>query len=179
MRRLLVVLALVMLPLLSAVPAHATFTSNDIGCAGSADIVDRAKTYHVNADHSTAKVPRQGEVHYDASVQTITHNHHGQVSLHVLGSSISVETWGPSANASDKNQKSGVRDLPSALKNVPPGKYVVEGFHKGDEGECSGQITIDLQGSAFSSPFVLASFAGTIVGAVLLVLAGFAKAAVK
>jgi hypothetical protein len=152
-----------------AAPAAAEFTENDIGCAGSAVVHgDDGSSTSVNADDSTVKLEdTSGNADYTGSVATVTHNHFGEINLEVGPSSIQVGDWGPSKNDSDQSEKSGNKELPSTLSNVPPGKYDLNGFHQGDEGRCAGKMTVEVAGSLFSSPISMA----TSVFALLALLA--------
>lgn len=163
--------------LVGAGPAQATFTENDIGCAGSADIVDGDKTYRVDAADSTAKVPRQGTAHYEGTLDTVTHDHSGEVNINILGFKVNAGSWGPSKNALSLPEKKGEKEIPSIMNIAPPGKYVVDGFHKGNEGGCAGNITVDVQGSPLSSPFAIASILGTLVSGLAMALGAVTKAA--
>jgi hypothetical protein len=155
--------------------ADATITKNEIGCAGSAEIVDGSKTYQLDANDSEVKVPRKGTINWEGSIETVTHNHSGEVTINVLGFSVSAGSWGPSQNASSASHLAGEKPIPSIMELVPPGKYAVEGFHKGDEGECAGKLTIDVAGSALSNPASIVAILGTIVSGVGLALAAVAK----
>jgi hypothetical protein len=163
--------------LLTASPAAAVFTTNTIGCAGSAVITDGATTYNADANDSVIKLPKQGSAAYQGSIQTVTHNHSGAIKLKVGVVSIPMGSWGPTANNSNQSASAGVKKLPSALGSVPPGKYDLTGYHKGDEGMCAGKATVEIGGSALASPAALGSLALTALTGVGLLAAFKAKAA--
>lgn len=145
-----------------AAPAAAEFTSNDVGCAGSAVITDGAKQYTIDAKDTVAKVSAAGTADYQGSVSTVTHHHSGSIRLKVGPAGVTLGSWGPSANASNQSSKAGTKKLPAALGDVPPGKYEVTGQHRGDEGGCAGRMTLDVQAPA-SNPIVLGSLGLTAI----------------
>jgi hypothetical protein len=168
MRRLggfLLIVGLVLIGV--AAPAHAELTENTIGCAGSAVVRgDDGSSTSVNAeDASVTLSDTSGEADYEGSVQTITHNHSGEIRLEVGLGALKVATW-ESENDGDEASKSGVKVLPSETSNVPPGKYELTGFHEGDEGRCAGKMTVEVTGSILSNPIS----AGTVGLAVLFLL---------
>jgi hypothetical protein len=142
---------------LGATPAQAVITQNTIGCAGSAVITDQGQSTTVNATDSLVKVPNQGQAAYQGSIQTVTHNHRGQVALKVGPGTIPLGKWGPKKNAKNESSATGTKKLPAILKNVPPGRYDVSGYHQGDEGRCAGKVTIEIGGSPLSNPVALGS----------------------
>ncbi len=160
-------------------PAAASFSTNTIGCAGSATIdgtgSDAGKTVTINATDSKATLLREGEAHWQGSITTTTHNHSGEVYIDLGWFDVTAGSWGPSKNASNQNSKSGVTKLPSALKWVPPGDYRIAGHHKGDEGECVGSIEIRLNGSIVGNPVGIAAIIGTILTAGGVGYAAFAR----
>ena len=151
-----------------AQPAAGIFTENTIGCAGSADITDGDTTVHVDANDASAVIPPQGSAAWEGSVETITHNHSGKVELKIGPGAVPLGSWGPSENADDEASASGVKELPEALGDVPPGSYDVRGHHEGDEGRCAGHMKIEIDGSPLSNPFVLVSLALTAIFGVAL-----------
>ncbi len=157
-------------------PAGAVFDDNTVGCAGHATITGNdAKTYEADANDSTIKVPQEGTVAWQGSVQTITHDHAGEITVSVGPFDFTVDSWGPSKNDSNEPSKSGTRDMPSAIKNLPPGSYEISGHHKGNEGGCSGHATIEVQGSILGNAAGAVSVAGTVVTGLALGFAGVAK----
>jgi hypothetical protein len=159
-------------------PAGATINPpNKIGCAGQAVITKTNGTVvTINATQKTAHVPRKASkpVTYSGSVTTITHNHHGFVAV-VLGPfKIHFYSWS-GKNASNKSSDSGTRKYPTGLKDVPPGKYRVTGGHFAPEGSCTGSMTIIIDGSPLSNVAGVVALVGTIVFAVLTLLALFGK----
>lgn len=149
----------------SAAPAGAQFTENTIGCKGSAVLTgDDGSTTNVNAEDASVVLPSSGEAAYDGSVATITHNHFGEINLEVGPATIQLGDW-KGKNDTNKDAKSGTKELPSALGDVPPGKYDVNGFHQGDEGRCAGKMTVEIAGSLLSNPI---SAGSTGIGALAL-----------
>jgi len=161
----------------AAPPAGATINPpNSIGCAGQAIIpVANGKTITINADQSTAHVPRKasGPVTYSGSVKVITHNHNGYVAV-VLGPfKIHFYTW-KGANKSNKSSDSGQKKYPKELKDVPPGEYRVTGGHFAPEGSCTGHMTIIVDGGFLSNPAGIVALVGTILFALGLLSSLFA-----
>ena len=158
-------------------PALATFTVNTAGCSGSATIAGTdGKTYKVNAAKASADVPREGTVTWQGGTSKVVKNHSGSISIKIGPASIPIDSWA-SPNKKGSTSASGTREMPSALKWVPPGEYLVTGGHAGKGGRCSGSIVLNVQGSAFSTPGGIVALAGTVVFAALTLLAGLAKKA--
>lgn len=154
-------------------PAAAEFEENTIGCAGSAVITSNdGATTEVSADDAKVTVPRSGVAAWEGSVDTVTHNHFGVVNLELGPATVELGGWGPTTNDKDESTKSGVRRLPSALGGVPPGRYVVSGYHQGDEGRCAGSIQVDVEGNPLTHPVSAGAAAGTVLTGGLLALAG-------
>jgi hypothetical protein len=148
-------------------PAAAEFTENAIGCKGSARITsDDGKTYDVDATDKTAVLPRDGQAAWQGSITTVTHDHFGEVVIKIGPVKQKLGDWGPRPNGTNQNAKSGVKKIPSFMKQVPAGKYDVSGFHEGKEGRCAGKITVDVDGSPFDTPAGLATLVLTILSAI-------------
>jgi hypothetical protein len=162
-----------------ATPAGATITTNTIGCAGSATVNgtggDAGKTVTVNANDAKVTMLREGTADWQGSITTTTHNHSGQVVVDLGWFKITAGKWGPSANASNENSKSGQTKLPSALKYVPPGDYKITGYHQGDEGRCAGSIDVRFNGSLVSNPIGIAALIATILAAAGVGFAAIAR----
>jgi hypothetical protein len=162
-----------------AAPASASFTTNTIGCAGSATISgtgsDSGKSVTINATDAKVTMLRQGVVNWHGSVTTPTHNNSGKVVIDLGYVKVTAGSWGPSTNASSKTSRSGVAHIPSALRYVPPGTYHMTGYHKGDEGECVGAMDVVFTGSILSTPVGIAAIIGTILSAFGVLFAGLAR----
>lgn len=159
-----------------ASPAGATITTNTIGCSGSAEITpESGAPYTVDAQDSTLKVPRNGSAAWTGSLGTITHNHKGKVTLEVGFLSLEVGSWGPTANTSNLGSRSGVKEIPSFMDQIPAGEYVLRGSHSGDEGSCAGHMTVDVEGSPWSNPVGLVVLAGTVLSGATMVMAARAR----
>lgn len=170
-------LALMASIVLLAGPASAVIDPpNAIGCAGSARITADDGTVHdVDAADSRVEVPRSGSAAWQGSIGTVTHNHFGVVNLEIGPTTIELGSWGVSENAADASSKSGVRDLPSTLGGVPPGRYAVSGYHQGDEGRCEGSIEVEVQGNPLTHPAGAGAALGTLIGGGMLAFAGRPK----
>lgn len=168
MKRLLAALAATFLAMLTlaamAPPASAEFTENTIGCSGHATVTDKGgQTYQIDAQDKAATLPRGGSAEWAGTVQTVTHDHSGEIVIKVGPSSIKIGSWA-NANAGNKNAKNGTKSL-SALEQAPPGKYELTGFHQGKEGRCAGRIAVTLAGSPLSSPVGIGVLIAAIVTA--------------
>lgn len=160
--------------LLSAGPAGAELTENTIGCAGSAVVTgDDGTTTEVDAEDASVVLPGNGEAAYQGSVSTVTHNHFGKINLEVGPTTIAIADWS-SANEGGEDTKRGTKELPSAVGDLPPGKYDLTGFHQGDEGRCAGRMTVEITGSILASPISAAS-----VGIGVLALLAFLFGALR
>lgn len=177
MRRLLLVAVAAAAGLLAlAPPAAAEFTQNTIGCQGRATVRgDDGKTYAIDARAETVEAPREGTANYAGAITTVTHDHSGVVRLKLGPLNITLGSWGPSENDRNENAKAGVKEIPSAVKWVPPGKYEVSGYHKGKEGRCAGKVTVELEGSPLGTPVGAGVAAGTVLTGLGLVASGMAR----
>ena len=177
MRRLLLVAAAAAVGLLvCAQPVAAEFTENTVGCQGRATVRGKdGKTYLVDARDKTVKAPREGTANWAGAVTTTTHDHSGVVRLKLGPLNITLGKWGPSKNANNENAKAGVKDIPEAVKWVPPGKYEVNGHHQGKEGRCAGKVTVELEGNPLGTPVGAGVAAGTVLTGLGLVVSGMAR----
>ena len=157
-------------------PAGATFDANDVGCKGKATIIPKGGApFVVDAAQATVTLPKEaGPVDYAGSVSTVTHDHVGEVRLDVGPYGLKIFGW-KSKNGSNESAKSGVHAYPS-LSRVPPGIYRITGFHRGNEGGCSGHMDVIVAGSPLSSPVGIGSAAGTVLSAVGVIAAGRKRA---
>lgn len=163
--------------MLGAAPAGASFDDNTIGCDGAAALTaDDGKQTTVRASDDEVAVPRSGTAAWQGSIATVTHNHRGAVDLALGPFSIQLDQWGPSRNVKDEASATGTKEIPSAVGSIPPGRYVVSGFHEGDEGRCSGSVIVVIEGSPLTNPAGAVAALGTLVTAALLALAARAKA---
>ncbi len=164
------------LVLCSAVPADAVLTENEVGCTGSADVTGGdGRTYHLDAADTTAAVPREGRAAWRGALGTVTHDHHGEVRLEVGPFSHEIGSWGPSPNAGNQSEASGVMDLPSFMADVPTGKYKLTGTHSGTEGGCAGEVVVEVEGTPFSNVASVAGPVGTLLFGALLAFAARPK----
>jgi hypothetical protein len=166
--------------LLTADPAGAILTNDKVVCTGSAIITDDdGKQYPVDAADSKATVPKNGTAAWQGSVSPPTHNHTGEVVLELPLTDIELGAWGPSPNTGNEPSRTGTKNIPSAVEQLPPGEYVVSGFHRGDEGGCTGTVTVVIEGGILSTPAGIVSVVGTVLTGGLLGLASMAKGAVR
>lgn len=160
----------------TASPAAAELTTNELGCAGRATISGGdGDPVEVTSEDAEVTVPREGTIAWEGSIEEVTHNHFGEVVLEVGMINVPVGDWGPSENSADVASASGSTDIPGVLAQVPPGRYVVSGFHQGDEGRCAGTVIVEIGGSPLSTPLGLVAVAGTFVSALGLLFAAVAR----
>jgi hypothetical protein len=160
-----------------AAPASATIDSNDVGCAGHAVITPKnGAALTIDAAQGKADLPREAsQVTYEGSVSTITHDHAGAVDLILGPAKVKVHDWA-GKNAANESSSSGAHEYPSALADVPPGIYRLEGHHRGTEGGCSGHMDIVIAGTPISSPAGAGSLAAVVVALLAVLASGRAKA---
>jgi hypothetical protein len=155
-----------------APPAGAELTVNEVGCAGSAVITpdDGGAPVTVDAEDDTVVLPAgAGDATYEGSVETVTHDHSGKIAVAVGPASIEIGSWS-SPNEGGEPSASGTKELPSALEQVPPGKYEVTGHHEGTEGRCEGRLTVEVGGSILSTPASAVSLGLGVLGLLVLAL---------
>jgi hypothetical protein len=167
--------AMAALIILSAGPASAKFSVNTAGCAGKATITGKnGKTYVVKASASKATIPREGSVAWQGSTKRVVKDHSGSIGIKIGPLTFKIDSWG-SPNQNGDKTASGTRDMPSALKWAPPGKYLLTGSHAGKGGKCVGSITLTVEGSPFSTASGLGVVGGTVVFGLMTVAAGIAR----
>lgn len=174
MRRLggMIAAALLLLAVWPSSPAGAEFTTNEIGCAGSAVISGEGADVAVDADDQEARLSGPESAAWEGSTGTVTHNHAGSIDLAVGPASVEIGSWS-SENEGDESDRSGTEELSGALGDVPPGRYELSGSHAGDEGRCAGRMTVIIEGSIFSNPISAASVALAVLGLAVLLFGAF------
>ena len=153
---------------LGAGPAAAVMdTPNPLGCAASASVQSgRARSQFVDGGDGEVRLPRQGDVYWTGSVAKAAHKESGEVRLVVGFWSVSLGSWGTSANPSNQVMRQGATTLPAFVRYIPPGRYRVEGEHEAAEGRCSGAVTVVLAGSTTTT---VAALGGVLVAALLTI----------
>ena len=147
--------------------AGAQFSTNTIGCAGSATISGKTGSTAVAVSPSSKSsvvvtIPREGTVSWKGGTAVPVHAHNGKVQVNLGPFPLTVGKWSGN-NDKDLREKSGITQLPDAFKFVLPGTYQVTGSHKGKEGSCVGKASLVIEGDALSSPTGIAVAAGTVL----------------
>ncbi len=153
--------------LLLAAPAGAEITRDTIGCSGTATVTaDDGTAVTVDAAASAVKIPRGDSALWHGEINKVTHDHEGTVDLKLGPLTINLGTWGPTANSQNKGTQDGVKDLPAIVKGFPSVKWKLTGSHKGLEGQCEGEMTVEVEGTAASTAAAaVAGLAGTAAAA--------------
>jgi hypothetical protein len=161
--------------LLTPRPAGAV-VGGSLNCQGHATITSNSgQTYEVDAKDSKATIPKDGSIEYTGSTSPISHNHSGHIDLDLGPAKPTIFTWS-GKNATNKPSSTGTKKIPSLMNNLPPGEYLLSGSHSGQEGSCSGHITLVIKGNPLSNPVGIVGVAGTVVFGAGLALAGVTKA---
>ncbi|MGH9149025.1 MAG: hypothetical protein ACRD0F_01625 [Acidimicrobiales bacterium] len=167
----------VALSLLAASPAAAEFTANTVGCSGSATIRGPGGSVSaVNATDREVKVPSEGSADWRGALTTVTHDHSGEISLSLGLFDFSIDRWGPSRNAGNESSRTGTQEIPGFVAQLPAGKYYVEGFHRGTEGECAGFVVVDIGGGPFGNAAGIGALVATAASAAGLAVASRGRA---
>ena len=163
--------------LLVAAPAGAEITRDTIGCSGTATVTaDDGTAVTVDAAATAVKIPRGDSALWHGEINKVTHDHEGSVDLRLGPVSVNLGTWGPSANKENKGTQDGVKDIPALLRQFPSVKWKLTGYHKGIEGQCEGEMTVEVEGSAASTAAAaVTGLAGTAAAAAGLVSAARPK----
>ncbi len=148
-------------------PAGAEITRDTIGCSGTATITaDDGTAVTIDSSATEAKIPRARSAAWHGEINRVTHDHEGSVDLQVGPVSINLGKWGPTANSQNAGTRDGVIDIPAVVRQFPPVKWKLTGYHKGIEGQCQGEITVEVEGSAASTAAAgVAALAGTAAAA--------------
>jgi hypothetical protein len=159
--------------LVVAAPAGAEITRDTIGCSGTATVTDDDGTaVVVDAAASSVKIPRGDSALWHGEINKVTHDHEGTIDLELGPLSINLGTWGPTGNDQNKGTQDGVKDLPAIVKGFPSVKWKLTGSHRGTEGQCEGELIVEVEGSAASTAAAgVAGLAGTAAAAAGLVSA--------
>ncbi len=121
---------------------------NPLGCAASASVqAGRAKSQFVDSGDGEIRLPRRGDVYWTGSVARPARQDTGAVRMRVGFWSVTLGSWGPSADPTGQVVRQGATVVPAFVRYLPPGRYVVEGRHQAAEGRCSGAVTVVLAGS--------------------------------
>ena len=163
--------------LLAPAPARADMDPNPLGCSASASVQNgRGKSQFIDANDGEVRLPRQGDVYWTGSVTKPAHRETGEVRMRLGFWTVTVGSWGTSANPTNQVMRQGATVLPTFLRYVPPGRYRVEGFHRAAEGHCQGAVTVVLAGSRVTTLGAVGAAALAIPFAFGLVRAGRARA---
>ncbi|HEX9773984.1 MAG TPA: hypothetical protein VGB83_00170 [Actinomycetota bacterium] len=180
-RRIAMVAGAAAVVLVTSAPAYATMEPpNAIGCHGSATITGEDGTFEIDSDDDLAVIPSSGSAAWEGSITTVTHDHAGEVWADLglefgpIDLNPSIGSWGESENAKDESMSSGVKEIPSFVKNLPPLLITIRGFHEGDEGRCDGFVAVDFDGKLFG-PVALGVHGATILTALMLASAARAR----
>ena len=102
-------------------------------------------------------------------------DHHGSVAVELGPFKFKFYSWGVSKNADNKTSNSGTRKYPTAIKDVPPGEYRVQGGHFSPQGNCTGEMTLIVDGSPLSNPAGIVALVGSIVFGLMFLLSLLGK----
>ncbi len=107
----------------------------------------------------------------------MTHDHSGSLDLKLGPLSVNLGRWGPTANDQNLSTRDGLRDIPAIVRQFPSVKWKLTGHHEGTEGQCQGELTVEVEGSAASTAAAgVAGLAGTAAAAAGLLQATRPKA---
>jgi|GEM_PF-4178736 len=163
--------------LLSVAPAGAEITRDTIGCSATATVTaDDGSAVTVDATATSVKIPRAANAAWHGEINKVTHDHEGSIDLTLGPLTINLGKWGPTGNDQNAGTKDGVTDIPTLVRQFPSVKWKLTGYHKGTEGQCEGQLTVEVEGSAASTAAAgVAGLAGTAAAAAGLVSAARPK----
>ncbi|MEA2973203.1 MAG: hypothetical protein QOG82_1661 [Actinomycetota bacterium] len=159
--------------LLVAAPAGAEITRDTIGCSGTATVTaDDGSAVTIDTAATSVKIPRGDNAAWHGEINKVTHDHEGSIDIELGPIKINLGKWGPTANNQNAGTKDGVKDIPALLKQFPSAKWKLSGYHKGTEGQCEGELTVEVEGSGASTAAAgVAGLAGTAAAAAGLVSA--------
>ena len=164
--RIFVALAVaVLVPMLTATAAHAELVGP---CTGTGTI--NGVTYNPKIQDSVV-IPRAGEVHWRGTVTDGAGKRaiNGEVKVKLPWPINEITLNGNWGKTSDKYANAGVYtyDLPSVL--VGP-KFTVFGHHSEKAIVCTGTIDVQLSGSKWKNPALIASLLFTVLAVINLSL---------
>jgi hypothetical protein len=163
--------------MLTAAPAGAEITRDTIGCSATATVTgDDGAAVTVDASARSVTIPRGDSALWRGEINKVTHDHSGSVDLKLGPLSINLGRWGPTANDANRGIQEGLKDVPAVIRQFPSVKWKLTGFHKGTEGQCEGEVTVQVESSpASTAAAAVAALAGTAAAAAGLVAAARPK----
>lgn len=153
-------------------------------CEASGTILETGLTIDPSAGDGPFEVPLEGTVDWAGQVgdggATPERSTDGEITVvappllkEIIQGVLVVRDWND--NDSTTTAESGV-DTYTLPDYTPRGtELVVSGFHTDEVGDCDGQVTIVVEGSAFDSPITIASLAGTVISGAGVVAAAVAR----
>jgi hypothetical protein len=153
----------------SAGQANADIPGTD-DCQGSGEWLEDGLLVFAETDGGVYIIPRSDSVAWEGSVAAPPGVYAGSiwVDLPPPFGKVTVDSWGGESN---NTSNSGVHeyDFPTL---VPAGvEFEVSGEHVDENGGCSGTITFEIDGGPFDSPVTFVALGGTLVFALLTLLA--------
>lgn len=168
----------------TAMPAGAELNGP---CQASGTIQETGLTIDPAASDGPFEVPLEGTVEWQGQVgdsgdETEPRSTNGAIAVvapplfdAVFGPLLEFRDWGDDDAVTTSESGTDGYTLPDYTPRDT--EIVVEGFHDDPVGNCDGQVTVVVEGSAFDSPFTWASLAGTVIMAGGVVVAGMPKGA--
>lgn len=142
----------------------------------SLDVRSRQPVYSftITSAMEEVRLPTTGFAIWEGGVTTTTHNHSGKIWLEVGPINVPLGEWGVSKNEKDDNQQDGTKQFPDWVDKIS-GKFVLLGYHNGDEGGCSGYVKLILDNGKAMTPLEAAAAVLTALAAAGTAGAGMTK----
>jgi hypothetical protein len=151
----------VVVPALAASPAGATL-EGPCTASGQVSVNGVAKTGVIDPrTTNSTKIPRKGVVHWKGTAGSGKRPISGKVQIELpppIGK-VTIGSWGGSSG-SHANAGNYKYDFPSVLLGL---KVPVSGEHHEPRIDCSGSITVQLDGSPIKNPVLIASLVLTVL----------------
>ncbi len=159
-----VIIALAQLAMAS--PAQAVLITNELDCTASARVTGPEGTADLDVHDEAANLPREGTATWSAGMANPTADGRGRLVIEVGPAELEIASWD---HVTD-HEGSGAFALPELLASVPPGTYVLSGYHQGTEGRCEGRVDVTIGGqeSIASTTAGQLGVVGTMLFAALL-----------
>lgn len=162
--------------LLMATTAQAAVTG---GCSGTVTIDGETYTEANDSSSNPIVIPdKKGLVaSWTGTTGSVIKNFQGELGVVIGPGSVKFVDWaGP--NASEKKDAKGDYQVDEARGELPidlVGLYEVKGFHRGEGGDCEGNVMILIEGNPLTTPVGGGSAAGAILALAGLLSAGRVK----
>lgn len=111
-------------------------------------------------------------VEYNGTTTAGISDHQGQISVDLGFGTFIIEPWSHPNKPKPEKTKHGFKEI--TIPNTP-GIFNIEGFHRGNGGECGGEAVLKVEGNAITTPAGAGAVGGTALAGGGLLASAFAR----